>query len=103
MHTMKIIDKQEGAEEWFCPICGRHLLVSWTPRFKRIVLVEGDSSVPHSGLKGNVLTLNREDVATEESLSPERLGEQIEAARLQPWLEWMEKSGFEDLWYRDDR
>ena len=102
MHTMKIIDKQEGAEEWFCPICGRHLLVSWTPKFKRTVLVEGDSSVPHSGSKGNLL-VNRVDVATEENLLPDCGGEQIEIARLQPWLEWMEKSGFETLWYREDR
>ncbi|MFL7869164.1 MAG: hypothetical protein AB8I58_10070 [Anaerolineales bacterium] len=103
MHTMKMVNKQEGAEEWFCPLCGRHLLVSWTPKFKRTVLVEGDSTVPHSGSKGNLLTMNRVDVAPEESLLPECTGEQIEVARLQPWLEWMEERGFESLWSRDNR
>ena len=103
MHTMKIIDKQEGAEEWYCPICGRHLLVSWTPRFKRTILVEGDPTVPHSGSKGNLLTMNRVGVTTEESLLPDCAGEQIEVARLQPWLTWMEESGFENLWYRNNR
>lgn len=103
MHTMKMINKHEGAEEWFCPVCGRHLLVSWTPRFKRTVLVEGDSTVPHSGSKGNLLTMKKVDVVTDESMPPEYAGEQIEDAWLQPWLTWMEESGFETLWYRSDR
>ncbi len=27
-----------GAEEWNCPTCGRRLLISWEPKFKRTVL-----------------------------------------------------------------
>jgi hypothetical protein len=45
-----------GAEEWFCPTCGRRFLIEWSPAYKRIVLTAGDEWVIHSGGKGDFHT-----------------------------------------------
>jgi hypothetical protein len=42
-----------GAEEWYCPTCGRRFLMQWPPNFKRIVLECGDENAIHTGSKGN--------------------------------------------------
>lgn len=44
-----------GAEEWFCPECGRRLLVNWTPDYHKTILAAGDDAVPHSGSHGDAL------------------------------------------------
>src|SRR5689334_20094557 len=41
-----------GAEEWYCPTCGRRLLLRWPPAYEKIVLVPGDEYAAHSGSKG---------------------------------------------------
>ena len=43
-----------GAEEWFCPTCGRRFLMNWPPAYKKIVLEAGDESAMHSGGKGGL-------------------------------------------------
>jgi hypothetical protein len=42
---------QSGAEEWFCPSCGRRLLLRWRP-FETLVLERGDEAIAHAGAKG---------------------------------------------------
>ena len=101
MHTMTMITEHEGTEEWLCTVCGRHLLVSWNPVFKKTVLSEGDPFAQHTGLKNNALTMNRVDVAVEKTPLPEATEESIDEARLLPWLTWMEEIGFEQLWHGD--
>lgn len=39
-----------GAQEWFCPTCGRRFVLQWPPSYKRIILEEGDIEACHSGL-----------------------------------------------------
>ena len=43
-----------GAEEWYCPICGRRFLMQWPPDYRKIVLEPGDEYALHSGGKGGV-------------------------------------------------
>jgi hypothetical protein len=43
-----------GAEEWFCPACGRRFLLNWSPAYKKIVLEAGDEYAMHSGGKGGL-------------------------------------------------
>ena len=43
-----------GMEEWRCPVCGRHFIVRWPPRYERLVLAEGDENATHVGTKGEV-------------------------------------------------
>jgi hypothetical protein len=95
MHTMTLIEERDGTQEWFCPACGRHLLVSWNPYFKKTVLLEGDTSVKHTGLKKELLTGEKEKPL---ALLPGAGKDPIEDPRLLPWLTWMEESGFDNLW-----
>jgi hypothetical protein len=43
-----------GAEEWYCPTCGRRFLMQWPPVYKKIVIEPGDQYVQHSGGKGGM-------------------------------------------------
>jgi len=43
-----------GAEEWFCPACGRRFLLDRPPAYKKIVLEAGDEYAMHSGGKGGL-------------------------------------------------
>ncbi len=38
-----------GAQEWYCPTCGRHFIIQWPPNYKRIILDEGDEQAAHAG------------------------------------------------------
>ena len=101
MHTMNLVDEHEGTEEWLCSSCGRHLLVSWNPIFKKTVLSEGDPSARHTGLRKNLLTQETKDLPV--ALLPGATKEPANDPRLQPWLAWMEESGFEALWDVDSQ
>jgi len=63
-----------GADEWYCPTCGRRFLMQWPPAYKKIVLEPGDEQVSHSGGKGGLrigsinVTQAEEDQLSEESL-----------------------------------
>ena len=96
MHTMTLIHEHEGTGEWLCSTCGRHLLVSWEPVFSKTVLEEGDSSANHIRIKRTVQTVNKRD--TPAALLPKPVAEPDNDPRLAPWLNWMEESGFENLW-----
>jgi hypothetical protein len=54
-HETQIVwsDAVDG-EEWYCPECGRRLLVYWTPSFKRVVLDRGDDYAVHAGSSGGL-------------------------------------------------
>src|SRR5215211_652332 len=43
-----------GAEEWYCPTCGRRFMLNWPPEYKKVVLNVGDEFVSHSGGKGGL-------------------------------------------------
>ncbi len=89
-----------GSEEWYCPVCGRRMLVDWEPKFKRTVLEIGDPYASHGGFKGGsemeakALPLN--EVPAEEDVTLD-----VDEARLIPWQQWLEQSRFDDLWSRD--
>lgn len=94
MHSMTLIRKHEGIEEWLCPTCGRHMLVNWNPIFKRTVLDAGDSSVGHSGFKSEAPP---EDVV-DWTPKTEDIHPPIDESRLTPWANWMDKSDFTNCW-----
>jgi hypothetical protein len=90
-----------GGEEWYCPICGRSLLVTRKPKFMQIVLEAGNKYVSHTaskdGLQRRTMQLMLEDDPATEKV-PDTL---IEDARLAPYVTWMEAVGFEKLWNGD--
>jgi hypothetical protein len=76
-----------GAQEWFCPICGRRLLMQWPPAFEKKVLVAGDQNASHTG--GNVGDAPRQSMESDEAIA-------LDALR--PWLKWVREAGLDDLW-----
>jgi len=98
MHNMILIRKHEGTEEWLCSTCGRHMLVNWYPKFKRTILQDGDSSVSHSGFKGETQVGDMASDADEGTSKSEDRHIPIDESRLTPWAIWMDKADFADLW-----
>jgi DNA-directed RNA polymerase subunit RPC12/RpoP len=69
-HTMmRTGSTPSGAEEWWCPHCGRRLLVQWRP-FEKVVLDPGDERVQHVGAKGG-MTVGTADVRPVPDTLPE--------------------------------
>jgi hypothetical protein len=49
-HRMRRTERwATGAEEWWCPTCGRRLLLHWPPRYRKLVLDPGDERAAHTG------------------------------------------------------
>jgi hypothetical protein len=105
-----------GAEEWYCPTCGRRFLMHWPPTYKRIVLEVGDEYAAHVGGKGgahlstspNLYAQEPEEAelfaatafAAEqpavEPLPVEEVGPIPITDELRPWLRWMQDAGLAD-------
>ena len=66
-----------GAEEWYCPICGRRFLMQWPPDYRKIVLVPGDEYALHSGGKGG---LRMGSVQISEAEDEPELSDELRAA-----------------------
>jgi len=45
---MQLVLDDDGLETWECIECGRMLHIRWYP-FRKTVIIEGDTSVAHSG------------------------------------------------------
>jgi len=82
-----------GAEEWYCPTCGRRILFQSPPDYDLVVLDEGDKYAIHSGSKGGLSIMAVQPASEEEPpLSVE------DELTLRPWLDWLNTSDFEGLW-----
>lgn len=89
-----------GEEEWYCPICGRRVLINWEPEFKRTVLEAGDEYANHSGGKGGFRMTSLQIQIT--SANPASSREESQPAdddpRLLPWSAWLKKVDFDKRW-----
>lgn len=107
-HQMRLERTYEsGAEEWLCPSCGRKFVMQWPPRYKRIVLHEGDQNAAHTGGKGG-LHMGRLDVRPDEPPAPEAAISSVAdddlpdptdapiADELRPWMRWLSDIGFDE-------
>jgi hypothetical protein len=57
MHEMICTETHpSGAEEWYCPECGRRIVIQRNP-WSRVTLTPGNDSVSHSGSRGGVKIL----------------------------------------------
>ena len=95
-----------GAEEWYCPACGRRFLMQWPPAYKKIVLEAGDEYASHSGGKGG-LRIGPPQITLGNETGVPALGEieltEEEEMRLRPWADWLEKVDFDALWDGDNQ
>jgi hypothetical protein len=54
-HEMRLATTHSSdREEWFCPTCGRRILMHWPPNYQKIVLAPGDRYAYHTGGKGGL-------------------------------------------------
>lgn len=76
-----------GAEEWYCPTCGRRFIMQWPPSYKRILLETGDEAVQHDGSKGEMgMGL---DMGTQSVENKDETPGYDENEMLDPWLEYL--------------
>jgi hypothetical protein len=87
-----------GDEEWSCPICGRRTLMNWEPNFKRTVLEAGDNFAIHSASKTGLASAPSQDDSKDASAEQADSQPANDDPRLGPWLAWLEKVDFENLW-----
>lgn len=103
---------ESGAEEWYCPVCGRRFLMQWPPNYKKIILEPGDEYAVHNGGKGGLemgaphLALKSDEFVQDaaDRNAPEdtiKLSAQDEA-RLVKWEQWLDQMDFESLWSGGD-
>ena len=52
---MQLLSEHEGTEEWFCPVCGRRVLIEWHP-WRKVTLDPGDLTAAHTCEKGIQIT-----------------------------------------------
>ena len=79
-----------GAEEWFCPTCGRRFLMTWPPNYKKVILEAGDEYAIHNGGKGGLQlqAAQIEDTVNEPELSKdlrEALSEVLDNINFDNW------------------
>jgi hypothetical protein len=87
-----------GADEWYCPICGRRLLMDYEPRYKKTVLEAGDEFAIHSGGKGGLRVGSIQAKPVDRSVSQM----ETDDMRLAPWTAWLDEVDFESLWNKTD-
>ena len=91
-----------GVDEWYCPTCGRRMLITWEPQFKRTLLEVGQDGAIHSASKSG-LQMESLQVSSAEPLAPdEDTQSSDDDPRMGPWLAWMKKVDFESLWDDED-
>ncbi len=82
-HKLILVQKYpSGAEEWYCPACGRRFILQWSPEYQRVVLEVGDESAIHNTGRGAMVVYRP----------------QAEDPWLAPWIDWMERGDFEGYW-----
>lgn len=73
-HEMQLeIEHASGAEEWYCPTCGRRFLLSMPPVYRKIILDTGDELAIHSGGKGGLGVGSLQVTEMEEVPLPEKI------------------------------
>jgi hypothetical protein len=83
-----------GAEEWSCPECGRHFIAQWEPKFRRVILNQGEEQVNHVGqgmMNVQVESLDRH--------AEDDLGEDPELGDV--WKRWLDKMDFDSKDHKD--
>ena len=90
-HTMILeATLESGEEEWYCPECGRRLLLQWPPDYKKTVIEAGDAYAMHNASKGGL------NMGTP-SISQEPLLSQEDEDRLEQWGPWLDQLDFSGL------
>ena len=92
-HEMILEDTQTaGEEDWYCPICGRRMSITWHP-WKKLIIDPGDAYASHSIRKGT-LRLGPVQITQDEQV----IDSSIDDPYLAPWQRWLDRINPDDLW-----
>jgi hypothetical protein len=90
-----------GVDEWYCPACGRRLLMDYEPNFKKTVLEVGDEYAIHSGGKGGLRIGSMQVASADPTVSEKEPKISVNDPSLAPWVAWLDQVDFDNLW--DDK
>lgn len=95
VHTMEFVESHKnGQDELYCPTCGRRMLLSWPPNYKKVILEMGNAFAVHTAGRGGI------KLEVPQVLAPENQDEADDPG-LEPWITWMKQIDFEHLWDQD--
>ena len=92
------ISHPSGADEWYCPTCGRRLLMVYGPKFRKTVLEAGDEFAVHSGVISAPRISSMQDSLVNNTRSVDEAMISIDDPSLAPWVAWLNEIGFDELW-----
>jgi DNA-directed RNA polymerase subunit RPC12/RpoP len=84
---------ESGEDEYYCPTCGRRILLQMDP-YKKTVIHAGDDYAIHSGGKGGLMIGAQQVAPSNETQAPD-------TQRLAEWEGWLQELNFEALWDKD--
>lgn len=73
-----------GMQGWFCPICGRRILLLVPPDGDMVIVETGDQTVGHSGSSGGLR------ISSVEVTQSEKYNGEISEESLRPWIKAIE-------------
>lgn len=85
-----------GAEDWFCPTCGRRMAITWEP-WRKIILEPGDLYASHSGGKGGLIIGSLHISQNNGTGTSSVVDGSLQDPYLAPWKRWLDQSGSDDL------
>jgi hypothetical protein len=78
-------------DELFCPVCGRRILVQWSPSLRKTVLTPGNENAIHSAARG-------EPALREEAYGPQPSTATADRVSLADWERCLQEIDFESWW-----
>jgi len=73
-----------GIQGWYCPICGRRILLLVSPSVEMVVVEPGDQYVSHSGSTGGLR------IGAVQAMEREEESEEVSEESLRPWIKAIE-------------
>jgi hypothetical protein len=100
-HEMVLEEKNAlGEENWYCPTCGRRMIITWNP-WKKVVLEQGDLYAAHGGSKGGFSLGHIQITQGDQVIGPYALGPSADDPALAPWQRWLDGVDSDNLWNRE--
>jgi hypothetical protein len=96
------ITHPSGEDEWYCPTCGRRVVMIYEPEFRKTILEVGDEYAAHSGGKGGMKMGTLQATSIKSVDSEEYSDSASEEPNFRPWLTWLNEVDFDKLWKDED-
>jgi hypothetical protein len=85
-----------GEENWYCPTCGRRMVITWQP-WKKIVLEPGDIYAAHSGSKGGLKLGPVQIMQDNQVVGSAESEPSANDPYLAPWQRWLDSLDSDDF------